>query len=142
MSQTPGPDEPDEEPDVVPEEFDPASLGPDPPEPNPPNQDAGASTQPGEDVIEELTPDPPEIGEDVDAEIVGLFWLLVVVFNVAVFCLAVGPMMIVTQGWWDAGLQVFAVGVVVLSYGLYRYYDFVGNDADDADDANGANDAA
>jgi len=54
----------------------------------------------------------------------GLFWVLVLVFNVAVAALAIGLMMIAFQGWWDRGLQVTLVGVLAMAYGLFRYYRF------------------
>lgn len=62
--------------------------------------------------------------DDADREVAGLFWVLVLVFNLAVGALAIGPMMIVFQGWWDMGLQVTLVGVLAFAYGTIRYYRF------------------
>lgn len=95
---TGGPDPDDLGPDIPTapgSEFDPDQLGPD-------------------------IPTPPEPGEG-DTGVVALFWKLVVVFNVAVFGLAVGPMIGVFLGDWDLGLQVFAVGALAFAYGTIRY---------------------
>lgn len=66
-------------------------------------------------------PAPPAPGEAENPETITLFWRLVVVFNVALFCLAVGPMLVYFQGQWDLGSQLFLVGVVTAAYGLTRY---------------------
>jgi hypothetical protein len=89
----------------------------------------GVPTAPGsEDDPEQLGPEiptPPEpTAGDADSESVRLFWKLVLVFNVAVFGLSVGPMIGVFLDNWDLGLQVFAVGALAAAYGLVRYYGF------------------
>ncbi|WP_276270875.1 DUF7322 domain-containing protein [Haloarcula litorea] len=83
-----------------PEEFDPDSLGPDVPE----------------------APSPPS-GTPDDA-VAGLFWKLVVVFNVALLALALGPMLAFLDGRVDLGVRVFLVGVLAFGYGTYRYVRF------------------
>jgi len=97
-----------------PAEFDPSSLGPDVPE----------------------APSPPDGG--ADSEVAALFWKLVVVFNVALLALSVGPMLAYFEGRVDLGLRIFAVGAVAFGYGLVRYYQFArdrdsGDATDDAD---------
>ena len=88
-----------------PAEFDPESIGPDP-------------------------PSPPEPGTADNPDAIALFWKLVVVFNVALLALAIGPMFVVFQGRVDLGIQIFLVGVLAFAYGSYRYYRFrYGDDA-------------
>lgn len=110
MVDVPGEDDPDASGNPFtakspnePEEFDPDSIGPDPPEPP-------------------ETPSPDEI--DTDSEAAGLFVKLVVVFNVAVLALALGPMLAYFEGMVDLGLRVFLLGLLVGGYGTYRYYQF------------------
>lgn len=83
-----------------PEEFDPDSLGPSAPEAPRPPDGAGNS------------------------EVTGLFWKLVVVFNIALLALSLGPMLAYFEGQVDLGLRVFLVGVVAFGYGTYRYVRF------------------
>lgn len=80
-----------------PEEFDPSSLGPDIPEP----------------------PDPPEGAQN--SEVTTLFWKLVVVFNIAILGLSVGPMFVFFEGETQLGLRITVVGAVLFAYGLARY---------------------
>lgn len=95
----PWPDEPDDGWPDEPEEFDPESLGPE-------------------------IPSPSNSGSSDNPEAVELFAKLVVVFNVAVLALAVGPMFIFFQGQVELGLQIFLFGVLIFAYGTYRYYQF------------------
>jgi hypothetical protein len=133
VTPVPDPEESDDAWPDEPDEFDPTSLGPDPP-----NQEAGVSESPGEDTIEDLAPEPPSIeGGDLDPEANRMFWGLVLVFNVALLALAAGPMMIAFQGWWDAGIQVTAVGVLAFAYGSIRYYTFRRDRDWDVDDGDG-----
>jgi hypothetical protein len=80
-----------------PEEFDPSGLGPDVPEP----------------------PDPPEGAGN--SEVTTLFSKLVVVFNIAILGLAVGPMFAYFEGETQLGFRITAVGGVLFAYGLARY---------------------
>lgn len=82
-------------------------------------------------------PTPPEPGEG-DTAVVGLFWKLVVVFNVAVFGVTVGPMIGFFLGDWDLALQVFAVGVLTAAYGFVRYYRFRRDRDGESDESNTA----
>jgi len=111
----------------------PSHSGPDPEQIGP-----EIPTAPGSDTDpEDLGPPIPEAPEldpsDADTEVVGLFWKLVIVFNVALLGVSLGPMIGFFRGNWDLGLQVFAVGAIAFAYGLVRYYQFV-NDRDDGDD--------
>jgi hypothetical protein len=91
-----------------PEEFDPSSLGPDIPE----------------------APDPPDGA--TNSEVTSLFWKLVVVFNVALLALSVGPMLAYFEGRVELGLRVTAIGIIAFGYGYLRYRQFVeGRDSDD-----------
>ena len=83
-----------------PEEFDPSSLGPDVPE----------------------APSPPDGA--ADTEVAALFWKLVVVFNIALLALSVGPMLAYFEGQVEFGLRVFLVGVIAFAYGTFRYVQF------------------
>lgn len=100
-----------------PEEFDPSSLGPDVPEA--PNAPDGTG----------------------DSEVAALFWKLVVVFNVALLALSVGPMLAYFEGQVEGGLQIFLVGLIAFGYGTVRYVQFRrerdGDDGEDATDHNG-----
>ncbi|MEF8902228.1 MAG: hypothetical protein V5A25_13565 [Halovenus sp.] len=77
-----------------PEEFDPNSLGPD-------------------------VPTPPATPSDADSEVRGMFWVLVLIANVALMAGSLGLMFIVFQGKWTPGAQLVVVGLVL---GLYVYY--------------------
>jgi hypothetical protein len=65
--------------------------------------------------------DPPTPGEDIDPETYGLFWRLVVVVDVALIALALGPMFIYFEGDWDVGAPLVGLGLVSLGYGYLRY---------------------
>lgn len=85
-----------------PDEFDPNSLGPDPPE----------------------IPEPSANPGDADPEVRGLFWILVLVANAALIAVSLGLMFIVFQGAWGLGAQLFVAGVVLGVYVYYRVREF------------------
>lgn len=88
--------------------------------------DEGLSLLPDDaddDVSGVSVPEPPDAA-DADPEIANLFWRLVLVSNVSVAALALGPMLIYFRGWWDLGVQVTALGVLAFAYGAFRYYRF------------------
>lgn len=86
-----------EKSEFEPEEFDPDSLGPDAPTPS---------------------------SGDYQSDAAGLFVRLVVVFNVALLALSVGPMLAYFEGQVDLGLRIFLAGVVLFGYGTVRYVRF------------------
>jgi hypothetical protein len=92
-----------------PDEFDPSSLGPDVPE----------------------APAPPEGA--ANSEVTSLFWKLVVVFNIALLALSVGPMLAYFEGRVDLGIRITLVGAIAFAYGVFRYRRFV-NERDSVTD--------
>lgn len=61
------------------------------------------------------------VGADVPEHLTQTFWFLVAVFNVAVFALAFGVMLIAFEGNWSLGGQITAAGAILFAYGYYRY---------------------
>ncbi|SNR53957.1 DUF7322 domain-containing protein [Halorubrum vacuolatum] len=59
---------------------------------------------------------------DVDSYTLRAFGVSVIYANVALFCLALGPMLYVFEGWTDIGTVVFVVGVLaaIRTYQVYR----------------------
>lgn len=87
-----------------PEEFDPDSLGPDPPEPpDPTSGDSLAAT------------------EEVPDGIFRAFWASVLLLNVAMAALAIGAMLIYFQNDYETGSQALLIGLVA-ALGTARYY--------------------
>lgn len=87
-----------------PEEFDPDSLGPDPPEaPDPTSGDALAAT------------------EEVPDGIFRAFWASVLLLNVAVAALSIGAMFIYFLGDYRTGAQAILIGVIA-ALSTARYY--------------------
>ena len=80
-------------------------------------------------------PTSPEPGAG-DTTVVGLFWKLALVFNVAVFGVSVGPMIGFFLDDWDLALQVFAVGALAAAYGFVRYYRFRRDRDGESDESN------
>ena len=107
-----------------PEEFDPDSLAPDPPDP----------TLKG--------PGTPKADADVSDGLFRAFWASVLFLNVSIAALAVGLMLIYFQGDYATGVPSLVVGVVA-AFGVGRYYWRVktGRYADDEGESeNGADD--
>lgn len=69
-------------------------------------------------------PDLESADGDIDGSVQGLFWRLVLVFNVALFGLAVGPMFMYFQGNLRIGGGLFVLGVFNGVYGVVRYRRF------------------
>jgi len=90
------------------------------------------------DAERELAPsvDVPE-ESDADPRLQRQFWLLVLVFNVALMALSVGAMLAVLRGQWDTGGSLVGAGTILTAYGYYKYRGYSQADADvdaDADD--------
>lgn len=66
-------------------------------------------------------PSPQDNYEDVDGDLRNSFWLLVLVFNISVFAVSIGVMLVGFGTHPRLGLQAFAVGVIFGLYGWYRY---------------------
>jgi hypothetical protein len=112
-------------------------------------------TEPGEPEqlgdLEDLGPDVPEVdvptppdpsANEVPSDLARDFWKLVATFNVALFALALGPMLIVFRGELVNGGAVFLLGAGFFAYGYQRYRtvrarhdDGDDRDADEADHA-------
>lgn len=85
-----------------PEEFDPDSLAPDPPD-STPRQRSSVAT------------------EDVPDGLFRAFWASVLLLNVALAGLSIGAMLIYFQGDYETGTLVLLVGGVA-AFGTVRYY--------------------
>ena len=89
------------------------------------------SPEPDErELVDDLGPDIPEVdvpqppdpeGTDVPDDLARSFWKLVAIFNLALFAVSVGPMLIVFRGEWENGTAVFLLGVAAFTYGYARY---------------------
>lgn len=96
----------------------------------------------GPDVPEVDVPDAPDPSEnDVDPKVARSFWRLVATFNLAMFALALGPMLAFFRGDLVDGALVFCIGLGAALYG-YRGYrrakaDIGDESTIDADDHNG-----
>lgn len=117
------PDEPDE-PSHEPEEFDPVNdIGPDVPQVD--------------------IPDTTKSGAEVPDDLARTFWKLVAVFNLALFALALGPMLLYFRGEVVNGTAIFVLGAGCFAYGYLRYRSYVDSrDDDETDGSDGAESSA
>ena len=97
-----GPDEPDE--------FDPDSLGPDPPDVEP-------------DLEESF-----EAAADVDDDLFRAFWGAAVFLNVAIAALAIGLMLVYFRGDWRNGGGALLVGAVAAVFAARYYFGYTRSD--------------
>lgn len=81
------------------------------------------------DAERELAPsvDVPD-ESDADPELLRKFWLLVVVFNVALMAASVGAMLAVFRGQWDTGGSLVTAGAILAGYGYYKYRSYTGDE--------------
>lgn len=93
----------------------PPSIGPGAPEVDVPEVDVPEVEVPGSD-------DP--VGTDVDADVASAFWRLVLIFDVALLALALGPMFLYFEGDLRRGGMLLAFGALVFVYGVARYREF------------------
>jgi hypothetical protein len=98
---------------TVPEEKPEADVGVDVPEVDVPAVDTPEDTENTGGVS---VPDE----SDAPAELRASFWGVVLIFNVAVFLLCVGPMFALIAGRWRLGAGLFAIGVVAFVFGVRR----------------------
>ena len=103
---------------------------PDEPEEDDPESRWGDPERDLPTVPEVATPDPGA----ADPELTRLFWASVVAANIALFGLALGPMLVFFRGDWTLGAASVAVGAFAL-FRTYTYYRRVGARRDDGDDA-------
>lgn len=97
----------------------PPSIGPEVPEVDVPEVDIPGSGDP--------------VGGDVDVETAKGFWRLVLIFDVALLALALGPMFVYFEGDLRRGGTLVAFGALVFAYGVARYREFR-NDGNAHDD--------
>ncbi|MFC4449535.1 DUF7322 domain-containing protein [Halorussus aquaticus] len=125
--------------DSTPDDTDPPDtdlLPEDPPE-------AEADLLP-DDPSEGLAPDPPQVSvpseEDAPTAVKKEFWSLVLLFNVALFGMSLGIMLVGFEGRWEFGGAIFAVGAFAFARGWYGYRKATSTlgDSDDATDADDA----
>lgn len=91
--------------------------------------DAGRQYEKGNFDVDPKTPTAPEPEipspqdnyDDVDSDLRTSFWALVLVFNVSLFAMSLGVMLVVFDENRQLGAQLFLAGLVVTLYGLYRY---------------------
>lgn len=91
---------------------------------SPAEPETGWPNEPDEfspDDVGPTAPSPPSLDEVDDPSVASLFWKLVVVFDVAILALALGPLLVYFRGWESRGVEVFLLGVVAFAYGTYRY---------------------
>ncbi|WP_424008266.1 DUF7322 domain-containing protein [Haloferax denitrificans] len=89
--------------------------------------------------------DAPEFSPDVNPEVARLFWASVVLANVGLAGLTVGPMLVYFRGdtLLGGGLFLFGAVVLVRVYSIYREFkrgewrDDEGDDDDESDDSDG-----
>jgi hypothetical protein len=78
-----------------------------------------------DDPSEGLGPDVPQVpqlsDEDAPSELKKRFWSLVLVFNVALFGMSLGAMLIGFEGRWRVGGAIFAVGAFAFVRGWLGY---------------------
>ena len=56
-----------------------------------------------------------------DPAIIVGFWSLVILFNIGLFGLTVGPMLIYFRGDWSLGGALLGLGALATIHGLYKY---------------------
>lgn len=72
--------------------------------------------------------------ETSDPEVASVFWRVVLLVDVALLCLTIGPLLYVVRNSPVRGAGLVALGIVALGYAYHLYRDF----RDDDDDGSGA----
>ncbi|WP_415382517.1 hypothetical protein [Halosimplex sp. TS25] len=97
-----------------------SSLGPDVPEVEVPEVEIPSVPGAG-DAGETDEADADALDVDVDPEVSRTFWRLVLVFDVALLAMSLGPMFVFFRGDWDTGGPLFVLGAVAFAYGVREY---------------------
>ncbi|MFC7142462.1 hypothetical protein ACFQMA_21815 [Halosimplex aquaticum] len=100
-----------------------SSLGPDVPEVDVPEVDI-PSVPGAADAGETDEADAGALDGDVDPEVSRTFWRLVLVFDVALLAMSLGPMFVFFRSDWDTGGPLFVLGVAAFVYGVREYRQF------------------
>jgi len=81
---------------------------------------------PSVDVPEVEVPgtDSETVGADVDVDTAKGFWRLVLIFDVALLALALGPMFVYFMDDWRRGGMLLGFGLLAFLYGVARYREF------------------
>lgn len=85
-----------------------------------------------DDPSDDLGPEIPDVSdpsdslrkfsaENADSELKKQFWSLVLLFNVALFAMSLGLMLVGFEGRWRVGGAMFAVGAFAFLRGWYGY---------------------
>lgn len=69
-------------------------------------------------------------GPDVDPEVATTFWRSVLLANVALFAVAVGPMLVYFRGRWTVGVAAVVIGAIT-GLRVYQHYRAFAEDRDD-----------
>lgn len=99
-----------------PKEFDPDSLGPDPP-----------TVPRTNELIRE--------GQDAPKEVQNRFWAAVLFANVGLMGVSLGAMLLYFRADWDFGGGALVVGIVALLMTYHQYYQFKNREDEDAETA-------
>ena len=98
---------------------------PTPDDPTPDDIDEPEADLLPDDPADGLGPDIPQAPDtttnDVDPELARQFWSLVLLFNVALFAMSLGVMLVGFEGRWRVGGAFFLVGVVAFLRGWRGY---------------------
>ena len=84
-------------------------------------------TEPPEPELGPRAPDPtPDVDgvlgpTDAPRELLVGFWSLVILFNLGLFGLSLGAMLIWFRGSWDVGGALLVLGLLATVHGIHRY---------------------
>ena len=76
---------------------------------------------------EDLVPEPPSVPDtskkedEADTELKKQFWSLVLIFNVALFGMSLGLMVVGFRGRWQVGGAIFLAGAFAFLRGWHQY---------------------
>jgi hypothetical protein len=72
--------------------------------------------------------------EGTPTDLLGAFWMLVVLFNVGILAASIGALFLVFEGRLYLGGGLLAIGLLALARGIYKYwtldFDELGTDSD------------